>query len=76
MKTMLDQHTNTIFVFSLGCESPLDARVKSALLADTLTLVGIPAVPMCKPEISGQTNSLKMRIGAVSVHSFILNQNT
>ncbi|XP_041969734.1 probable beta-tubulin polyglutamylase isoform X2 [Aricia agestis] len=30
---------------SLACESPLDARVKSALLADTLTLVGLPAVP-------------------------------
>ncbi|KAG7297644.1 hypothetical protein JYU34_018355 [Plutella xylostella] len=28
---------------SLACESPLDARVKSALLADTLTLVGLPA---------------------------------
>ncbi|KAJ0173465.1 hypothetical protein K1T71_010614 [Dendrolimus kikuchii] len=55
---------------SLACESPLDARVKSALLADTLTLVGIPAVPMCKPELSGQTNSLKMRIGACRrVHS-------
>nr|XP_049704461.1 uncharacterized protein LOC110379252 isoform X2 [Helicoverpa armigera] len=55
---------------SLACESPLDARVKSALLADTLTLVGLPAVPMCKPDISAQTNSLKMRIGACRrVHS-------
>ncbi|CAH0728625.1 unnamed protein product, partial [Brenthis ino] len=50
---------------SLACESPLDARVKSALLADTLTLVGLPATPA-----SPQTNSLKMRIGACRrVHS-------
>ncbi|KAI5642791.1 tubulin-tyrosine ligase family domain-containing protein [Phthorimaea operculella] len=55
---------------SLACESPLDARVKSALLADTLTLVGLPAVPMCKAEMAGPNNSLKMRIGACRrVHS-------
>ncbi|XP_046971101.1 tubulin polyglutamylase TTLL5 isoform X1 [Vanessa cardui] len=55
---------------SLACESPLDARVKSALLADTLTLVGLPAVPMCKNEASPQSNSLRMRIGACRrVHS-------
>ncbi|XP_069360684.1 tubulin polyglutamylase TTLL5 isoform X1 [Maniola hyperantus] len=55
---------------SLACESPLDARVKSALLADTLTLVGLPAVPMSKHEASPQNNSLKMRIGACRrVHS-------
>ncbi|XP_049878099.1 probable beta-tubulin polyglutamylase isoform X3 [Pectinophora gossypiella] len=55
---------------SLACESPLDARVKSALVADTLTLVGLPAVPMCKAETSAQTSSLKMRIGACRrVHS-------
>ncbi|XP_020281640.1 tubulin polyglutamylase TTLL5 isoform X3 [Pseudomyrmex gracilis] len=29
---------------SLGCDSPLDIRLKSALIADLLTLVGIPAV--------------------------------
>ncbi|XP_046462677.1 tubulin polyglutamylase TTLL5-like [Daphnia pulex] len=29
---------------SLGCDSPLDLRVKSAMLSDLLTLVGIPAV--------------------------------
>ncbi|XP_045486151.1 tubulin polyglutamylase TTLL5 isoform X4 [Pieris rapae] len=55
---------------SLACESPLDARVKSALLADTLTLVGLPAVPMSRHEQSPQNNSLKMRIGACRrVHS-------
>ncbi|CAH2094823.1 unnamed protein product [Euphydryas editha] len=55
---------------SLACESPLDARVKSALLADTLTLVGLPAVPMSKNEASPQSNSLRMRIGACRrVHS-------
>lgn len=50
---------------SLACDSPLDARVKSALLADTLTLVGLPAMPTCN-QLSAQNNSLKMRIGAVS----------
>ncbi|XP_045502487.1 uncharacterized protein LOC123699558 isoform X2 [Colias croceus] len=53
---------------SLACESPLDARVKSALLADTLTLVGLPAVPMSRADTAPQ--SLKMRIGACRrVHS-------
>jgi tubulin polyglutamylase TTLL5 len=28
---------------SLGCDSPLDVRVKSAMLSDLLTLIGIPA---------------------------------
>ncbi|XP_072929682.1 tubulin polyglutamylase TTLL5 [Epargyreus clarus] len=55
---------------SLACESPLDARVKSALLADTLTLVGLPAVPMARNDSSPQTTSLRMRIGACRrVHS-------
>lgn len=36
---------------SLGCDSPLDVRVKSALIADLLTLVGIPAVdPILRPQ--------------------------
>ncbi|XP_053613829.1 probable beta-tubulin polyglutamylase isoform X3 [Plodia interpunctella] len=52
---------------SLACESPLDARVKSALLADTLTLVGLPAVGT---KLDVVNNSLKMRIGACRrVHS-------
>lgn len=54
-------------VGSLACDSPLDARVKSALLADTLTLVGLPALPTAKLEAEPQNNSLKMRIGAVSM---------
>ncbi|CAG5004183.1 unnamed protein product, partial [Parnassius apollo] len=55
---------------SLACESPLDARVKSALLADTLTLVGLPAVPSAGQESASNNNSLKMRIGACRrVHS-------
>ncbi|KAK7864100.1 hypothetical protein R5R35_002743 [Gryllus longicercus] len=34
---------------SLGCDSPLDVRVKSAMLVDLLTLVGVPAVdPMLR----------------------------
>lgn len=36
---------------SLGCDSPLDIRLKSALIADLLTLVGIPAVdPILRPQ--------------------------
>lgn len=54
---------------SLGCDSPLDARVKSALIADTLTLVGLPAVP-ASGKVDNNINSLKMRIGACRrVHS-------
>ncbi|XP_030763477.1 tubulin polyglutamylase TTLL5-like [Sitophilus oryzae] len=35
---------------SLNCDSPLDVRLKSAMLADLLTLVGIPAVdPILRP---------------------------
>lgn len=29
---------------SLGCDSPLDIRIKSAMLADLLTLAGLPVV--------------------------------
>lgn len=64
---MLTKLLFLLHISSLACESPLDARVKSALLADTLTLVGLPAVPMTKADISTQSNSLKMRIGAVSL---------
>ncbi|KAG8318405.1 Tubulin polyglutamylase ttll5 [Homalodisca vitripennis] len=36
---------------SLGCDSPLDTRLKSALLVDLLTLVGLPAVdPVVRPQ--------------------------
>lgn len=36
---------------SLGCDSPLDIRLKSAMLSDLLTLVGIPAVdPVTRPK--------------------------
>ena len=35
---------------SLGCDSPLDVRLKSALMSDLLTLVGIQAVdPIIRP---------------------------
>ncbi|XP_019881583.2 tubulin polyglutamylase TTLL5 isoform X2 [Aethina tumida] len=38
---------------SLNCESPLDVRLKSAMLADLLTLIGIPAVdPVLRPSTS------------------------
>ncbi|XP_063231259.1 tubulin polyglutamylase TTLL5 [Bacillus rossius redtenbacheri] len=34
---------------SLGCDSPLDIRIKSAMLVDLLTLIGLPAVdPMIR----------------------------
>lgn len=57
---------------SLACESPLDVRLKSAMLADLLTLVGLPAVdPMLKPVQNSSSpikvnSSLKMKLGAVS----------
>ncbi|XP_066594034.1 tubulin polyglutamylase TTLL5 isoform X2 [Prorops nasuta] len=36
---------------SLGCDSPLDVRLKSALMADLLTLIGVPAVdPILRPQ--------------------------
>lgn len=56
---------------SLACESPLDARVKSALLADTLTLVGLPAVPPPGQDLAANNNSLRMRIGAVRLDSLL-----
>lgn len=43
---------------SLGCDSPLDVRLKSAMVADLLTLVGIPAVdPLLRPNSSTSRNS-------------------
>lgn len=55
---------------SLGCDSPLDVRLKSAMLADLLTLVGIPAVdPVLKPVHNNtslcKSSMMKMRLGAV-----------
>lgn len=55
---------------SLGCDSPLDVRLKSSLLADTLNLVGIPAVDPCLKNDPSQricrSVNLKMRIKGVS----------
>ncbi|KAJ8979747.1 hypothetical protein NQ317_004734 [Molorchus minor] len=53
---------------SLNCDSPLDVRLKSAMLADLLSLIGIPAVdPILRPSTSSITHkansSLKMRLG-------------
>ncbi|XP_050312018.1 tubulin polyglutamylase TTLL5 isoform X2 [Anthonomus grandis grandis] len=53
---------------SLNCDSPLDVRLKSAMLADLLTLVGIPAVdPILRPTSTGNVTakssmSLKMKL--------------
>ncbi|XP_011496617.1 PREDICTED: tubulin polyglutamylase TTLL5 [Ceratosolen solmsi marchali] len=45
---------------SLGCDSPLDVRLKSALIADLLTLVGVPAVdPILRPKNSSLHRSVK-----------------
>ncbi|XP_034941012.1 tubulin polyglutamylase TTLL5 [Chelonus insularis] len=44
---------------SLGCDSPLDIKIKSALMSDLLTLVGIPAVdPILRPQNTQQNRSL------------------
>lgn len=59
---------------SLGCDSPLDVRLKSAMLADLLTLVGIPAIdPMLRPSTttistnaSKASTNLKMKFSGVS----------
>lgn len=41
---------------SLGCDTPLDVRLKSAMLADLLTLVGLPAVdPIVRNDSSTST---------------------
>lgn len=52
---------------SLNCDSPLDVRLKSAMLADLLTLVGIPAIdPILRPtstsNLSKGNISLKMKL--------------
>lgn len=50
---------------SLGCDSPLDTRLKSAMLSDLLTLIGIPAVdPVTRPK---STSSRKRNLSLVSV---------
>lgn len=56
---------------SLNCESPLDVRLKSAMLADLLSLIGIPAVdPILRPSstsIRSKTNqNLNIKLGNVS----------
>lgn len=54
---------------SLNCDSPLDVRLKSAMLADLLTLVGIPAVdPVLRPSTSSMSKSQtssKVKLGSV-----------
>jgi len=45
---------------SLGCDSTFDMNVKSAMLADLLTLVGLPAVD---PSSTAQTSSTGQRQG-------------
>ncbi|XP_012272209.1 tubulin polyglutamylase TTLL5 isoform X2 [Orussus abietinus] len=59
---------------SLGCDSPLDVRLKSALMTDLLTLVGIPAIdPILRPQSTHQNrtvvNPAKKMISYRRVHS-------
>ncbi|XP_058789899.1 tubulin polyglutamylase TTLL5 [Phymastichus coffea] len=58
---------------SLGCDSPLDVRVKSALIADLLTLVGVPAIdPILRPKSSHphkSVNPAKRMTSCRRVHS-------
>ncbi|XP_001602304.2 tubulin polyglutamylase TTLL5 isoform X2 [Nasonia vitripennis] len=58
---------------SLGCDSPLDVRLKSALIADLLTLVGVPAVdPILRPKSSHphrSVNPAKRMTSCRRVHS-------
>lgn len=57
----------------MGCDSPLDVRLKSALIADLLTLVGIPAVdPILRPQSMHLNRSLAnptKRMAGVSLQS-------
>lgn len=53
---------------SLGCDSPLDVRIKSAMLADLLTLAGISVVdPIIQHPLVSVTNNI-----AKSVKNLIL----
>ncbi|KAG5889397.1 hypothetical protein JTB14_018271 [Gonioctena quinquepunctata] len=60
---------------SLNCDSPLDVRLKSAMLADLLSLIGIPAVdpvlrPMTTLVMTRQSQNLKMKFNHCQrVHS-------
>lgn len=59
---------------SLGCDSPLDVRLKSALISDLLTLVGISAIdPILKPQRNHHNNTFanlsKRLINCRRVHS-------
>lgn len=59
---------------SLNCDSPLDVRLKSAMLSDLLSLVGIPAVdPVLRPTSISTlpaprpAEQLKMKFSRVSI---------
>ncbi|XKL61962.1 hypothetical protein PGB90_001795 [Kerria lacca] len=56
---------------SLGCDSPLDTRLKSAMLSDLLTLIGIPLVdPMTRPKSSNfQKRNLALAKQILSVNT-------
>ncbi|CAB0037550.1 unnamed protein product [Trichogramma brassicae] len=48
---------------SLGCDSPLDVRIKSALMTDLLTLVGVPAVdPIVKQKSTNSNKTINMNL--------------
>lgn len=64
---------------SLNCDSPLDVRLKSAMLADLLSLVGIPAIdPVLRTGntttqvITKPNSNLKMKFANVSKISCVL----
>lgn len=61
---------------SLNCDSPLDVRLKSAMLSDLLSLVGIPAVdPVLRPATTTLTSrpseTLKMKFFKVIKYDFV-----
>lgn len=62
---------------SLGCDSPLDVRLKSALIADLFTLVGIPAVdPILRSQsLNRAAINANKKITSVSYFSDILSSN-
>lgn len=57
---------------SLGCDSPLDVRLKSALMADLLTLVGVAAVdPILRPQSTNHRSAVSPPKKMTSVRTFL-----
>ncbi|XP_037073354.1 tubulin polyglutamylase TTLL5-like [Pollicipes pollicipes] len=54
---------------SLGCDTPLDSKVKSAVVADLFTLIGVPAVDPSRARQVKQRQRATVRMRAPSMDS-------